>query len=97
MLCHTMNEAWKYQGAQHNKVKEQHYWGDPQQYSNIQPSNGRIENTAQFSSVSLLCTNHHQMQGRLGLVVVSSVMDGIFCNAHQKFTCCAIFWREIEL
>jgi hypothetical protein len=26
-----------------------------------------------------------------GLVVVSSVMDGIFCNAHQKFTCCAVF------
>jgi hypothetical protein len=24
-------------------------------------------------------------------VVVSSVVDGIFCNAHQKFTCCAIF------
>jgi hypothetical protein len=49
MLHHSMNEAWKYQGAQHNK--EQHI-GDLQQYSNIRHSNGRIieriENTAQF-------------------------------------------------
>src|ERR1700723_3871239 len=69
-------------GAQHNK--EQHM-GDPQQYSNIRHSNGRIikGTKIRLGLVSLLCT--YQMQGG-GLVVVSSVMDGIFCDAHQKFT-----------